>query len=89
MQHRDSYLVVSPKGSLELCDDSLEQQQPHFRHFGVDNSHERGIDMREVGTGHLRFHDGANQQTATTNDVLMKELWNDVGDVDRIHLIRR
>ncbi len=50
-------------------------------HLGVDDGDERGVDVRERGRGELRLHEGADEQRAASDDVLLEEGEHELLDV--------
>ena len=75
------YLVVALEGPFELYQHSFGDQQSDLRHFGVYDCDEGGVDVGEVGRGHLRLYDRTGQQTPSSVNVLVEQLHHHILDV--------
>ena len=74
-------LVVPFVSSLELYEDSFNDQLHYSGQLCVDHGDERRVYVSEVGRGHLSFHHCSREETLTSKQVLVKELEDDVLDV--------
>lgn len=74
-------LVVSLVSSSELTDQSNQYQFPDLGQFGVDDSNQSRKDWSERQRRCLGTHDGPSEKASTSNQVLGKQLGDDVLDV--------
>lgn len=80
-------LVISPKRLAELHDESVQQQFPHLRELRVDDGRHGGVDGGERERRRLGLHDASAEQAAAADQILAKELGNDVLDVGDVDLV--
>lgn len=79
--------IVATKAPLELDDEPVQQELPDAGELRVDDGHQRRIDVRESRRRVLRLNDGATEQTATANDVLLEQVARDDADVVDVHFV--
>lgn len=84
--HAD-YFVVPHVGSLELQNDSADDELDDVWEFGIDDGDQGCVDVGKVGRRHLRFDDGPSEKPLPSDDVLVEELNHYILDVHDVHLV--
>lgn len=74
-------LVISLVSLAELHNQAVHKQLSNLRQFRVDNGDHGGVDRGEGQTGSLSLHDAATEQAATPDEILCKQLRDDVLDI--------
>jgi hypothetical protein len=80
-------LVVSLEAFSELHNQTTHKEFTNLGQLGVDNCCHGGIDRCEWQTGSLGLHDRSTKQTATTDQILPKQLRDDKLDVGSVDLV--
>lgn len=80
-------LVVSAEGFSELEHESVEEELSHKRQFRVDDGDERGVHAREQRRGLLGLHQGPAEKATSSDEVLLKELLHNRGDVGGVDFV--
>lgn len=83
-----TYLVVPLEGSPELTNQPDEDKLSDLGQLGVDDGDKSGEDGREGDGRCLSLHDGPSEQSSSSDEVLSKQLGDNVLDVGNIDLQR-
>jgi hypothetical protein len=70
-----------------LADKSSDEQLSNLREFGVYDSHQCREDGCERQAGRLGLHNAPAEQAATTDEVLLEQLRDDILDVRHVHSV--
>lgn len=80
-------LVVALEGSAELADKPDEYQLANLRQFCVDDRNKRRKDRCERQRRGLRLHDRTSKQPHSPDQILRKQLRNDIFDIRHVDAI--
>lgn len=81
-----THLVIALISTTELGDQANEHELADLRKLGVHNGDEGSEDGSEGEGRRLRPHNRARKEALSANEVLAKELRNDVLDVGDVDL---
>jgi hypothetical protein len=84
---RQTYLVVALETSPKLTDQASQEELAHLWKFGIDDSSHGRKDGSERQRGRLRSHHAPAVETSPTDEVLSKQLRDDLLDVGYVDLV--
>lgn len=80
-------LVVSLEALAKLHDQALKQELANLGKLRIDNGDHGSVDGRKGQTGRLCLHDGSAKEAAAADEILTKELGDNVLDIGCVDLV--